>query len=626
MDVQATPSPYTPVGGSNIGQGNPPTLGAQMPGSTGGLPALGGLSATQNPMAAQLQSMGRGEDKMLVHMTPEEVNSLQGLAMASGGSLTINPQTGLPEAGWLGKLLPTILGVAGAAFGLPTWAIGLGVGAGKTAVTGDLSKGLMAGLQAFGGAGLGQAAGLGGELGSVGQSLGLTQSATGAASAASPGVFGAVGTGPASMQGAGAAAEAGLKAANLAPKAPGLLSKFGAETSLGQTGLLGKALPMAAGSAMLGGISDATAPDMPTYKGEENKSNYVPMRAGKRETQFQTPEQMRASGGAEFSYFTPSNPDPEPIYGNRRYAEGGEVGSGQDFDSLVSMYQAQNPGAITASMYPTSPTAAPATGNEVVHNFGRATAGNLGLTDASSLYGTFPGLSGLGGFNFSTADYDTAINRLRGDLGLGSIGGVQPSAPPTMSAPAPMPIAQPPSIRPSPNAPPMMLSPFEGMDYGGPYRTTLPTGPQVEEEKVGYNPGSGGRPVEAYESMMLQEYARGGAVNMDDGSFVVDARTVSELGNGSSNAGIEMLTRIGGRPVRGPGDGVSDSVKASIGGKQEARVARDEVIFSPEAVRRVGGGSEARGTKKLYAMMDKAHKARKKAGRGQDTGLRRGLA
>jgi len=121
-------------------------------------------------------------------------------------------------------------------------------------------------------------------------------------------------------------------------------------------------------------------------------------------------------------------------------------------------------------------------------------------------------------------------------------------------------------------------------------------------------------------------FAEGGAVNMRDGSFVIDARTVSEIGNGSSNAGIEALSRMGGRPVQGPGDGVSDSVKASIGGKQEARVARDEVIFPPEAVRRVGGGSEARGTKKLYALMDKAHKARKKASRGQDTKVRRGLA
>ena len=51
--------------------------------------------------AQGLASLGRGNDSMLVHMTPREVQGLQGLAMAHGGSLSINPQTGLPEAGIL---------------------------------------------------------------------------------------------------------------------------------------------------------------------------------------------------------------------------------------------------------------------------------------------------------------------------------------------------------------------------------------------------------------------------------------------------------------------------------------------------------------------------------------------
>jgi hypothetical protein len=88
---------------------------------------------------------------------------------------------------------------------------------------------------------------------------------------------------------------------------------------------------------------------------------------------------------------------------------------------------------------------------------------------------------------------------------------------------------------------------------------------------------------------------------------------------------MEFLSRMGGRPLQGPGDGVSDSIRARIGGEQEARVARDEVLFQPEAVKRLGGGSAAKGTAKLYSLMDKAHKARKKANRGQDTKLRHGL-
>jgi hypothetical protein len=106
---------------------------------------------------------------------------------------------------------------------------------------------------------------------------------------------------------------------------------------------------------------------------------------------------------------------------------------------------------------------------------------------------------------------------------------------------------------------------------------------------------------------------------------VLDARTVSEIGNGSSNAGLEALRRIGGRPVDGPGDGVSDSVPARIGRDQPARVARDEAIIPADVVKRIGKGSAKRGADKLYSLMDKAHKARKTAKRGQDTKVSRGL-
>ena len=85
LNVQpSNPTPYTPVGGM---YNNNPVPGA------GGLPSLSGLNNRMNPMAKELQDQGRGEDTMLVHMTPDEVNSLQGLALATGGSLTINPQT-----------------------------------------------------------------------------------------------------------------------------------------------------------------------------------------------------------------------------------------------------------------------------------------------------------------------------------------------------------------------------------------------------------------------------------------------------------------------------------------------------------------------------------------------------
>jgi hypothetical protein len=66
--------------------------------------------------AAGLAALGRGEDKMLVHMTPGEVRGLQAIALAHGGSLTINPHTGLAEAGFLKNILPAIAAAAAVYF------------------------------------------------------------------------------------------------------------------------------------------------------------------------------------------------------------------------------------------------------------------------------------------------------------------------------------------------------------------------------------------------------------------------------------------------------------------------------------------------------------------------------
>ena len=116
-------------------------------------------------IAQDMAARGRGPDTMLVHMAPSEVAGLQALARAHGGTLTTNPDTGLPEAGFLKNLLPTIIGAglmaatggaAGAGlFGLSKAAtIGLGIGGLQALRTGSLSRGLMAGLGAYGGAGL----------------------------------------------------------------------------------------------------------------------------------------------------------------------------------------------------------------------------------------------------------------------------------------------------------------------------------------------------------------------------------------------------------------------------------------------------------------------------------------
>jgi hypothetical protein len=74
----------------------------------------------------------------------------------------------------------------------------------------------------------------------------------------------------------------------------------------------------------------------------------------------------------------------------------------------------------------------------------------------------------------------------------------------------------------------------------------------------------------------------------------------------------------GGRLLRGPGDGVSDSIPAVIGRKQPARLADGEFVVPARIVSEIGNGSTEAGARKLYAMMDRIQAARgKTVGKGK---------
>jgi len=142
--------------------------------------------------AQYLAAHGRGADTTLMHVAPDEVARLQRAAQERGGSLSINPHTGLPEANFFSDLNPVHilkgegaigesgLGPALLALGLNYFAPGAGealglsgagglglsnaaatgvmVGGASAALNGSLQKGLMAGLGAYGASGLGEAA------------------------------------------------------------------------------------------------------------------------------------------------------------------------------------------------------------------------------------------------------------------------------------------------------------------------------------------------------------------------------------------------------------------------------------------------------------------------------------
>lgn len=67
----------------------------------------------------------------------------------------------------------------------------------------------------------------------------------------------------------------------------------------------------------------------------------------------------------------------------------------------------------------------------------------------------------------------------------------------------------------------------------------------------------------------------------------------------------------GGRLLRGPGDGVSDSIPAVIGGHQPARLADGEFVVPARIVSELGNGSTEAGARVLYKMMNRVQQGRK---------------
>ena len=121
-------------------------------------------------------------------------------------------------------------------------------------------------------------------------------------------------------------------------------------------------------------------------------------------------------------------------------------------------------------------------------------------------------------------------------------------------------------------------------------RSQLPYGPISGSQA---RPGAGGTTY--FSPTTYTQRAAGGGMMAGGGG-------ISDLGGYSD----------GGRLLKGPGDGVSDSIPATIGGKQPARLATGEFVVPARIVSELGNGSTEAGAKKLYAMMDRVQKARRK--------------
>jgi hypothetical protein len=122
-------------------------------------------------------------------------------------------------------------------------------------------------------------------------------------------------------------------------------------------------------------------------------------------------------------------------------------------------------------------------------------------------------------------------------------------------------------------------------------------------------------------SSSVQMYARGGKIDSETMSIVKHLKTggapmhhiagfldyrQKQMAKGGHLGGYSD----GGRMLKGPGDGMSDDIPASIAGRQPARLANEEFVIPADVVSHLGNGSSESGARVLYEMMDRVRKAR----------------
>ena len=98
----------------------------------------------------------------------------------------------------------------------------------------------------------------------------------------------------------------------------------------------------------------------------------------------------------------------------------------------------------------------------------------------------------------------------------------------------------------------------------------------------------------------------------DQNAMIALNRLQSTPNQNYSGGGISSLGSYsdGGRMLKGPGDGMSDDIPATIANKQPARLANDEFVIPADVVSHLGNGSSDAGAKQLYKMMDRVRQAR----------------
>jgi len=530
-------------------------------------------------LAQQMKATGRKGDTELVHMTKREVAGLQALAEAAGGTLTINPKTGLPEASWLDAIVAPLVGL-GVGFMTMNPYAGAAAGAavgGAQAASNDQNVLLGAGLGAVGGLGAG---GFGSSLAGAGAGAAQAGAMTSASELAAQSV------------GQGLSAAPGAVGANLvAPSAQGLAATTGSGLNL--------AAPAAQGAQY--GVA------APELVGETAARN---MLAGQATTDYLAQPFIDQAGQGIGALGTEA--------GRATFMEGiGGIGG-----LAKSGAMAASPALLGGLMPRGGATEAPTEEEDNEDLFGRyeyvanpipggRRAAGAPLTSEATYFdgfyrprfmaaqgGTVKKFADGGEASASSSEFDPA----RGMTGMSrdAMMYLYGMAPTSRSGEVPEGY-----VAPNVQFQPARASraPAVVGGDGGAYYFVDPSTFNFSSGNWDSNPQPYSGPSFDYGFAEggLASLAKGG---MKAGGFVVPADIVSFVGEGNTDAGYERIKEMlpGAVPIKGKDGGQADTVKTSIEGKQPARIAHGEMYVPPKTVEGAGGA------KKLYAMMDKVRK------------------
>ena len=568
-------------------------------------------------IAKQMEAKGRNGDSVLVHMTTGEVAGLQKLAETAGGSLSVNPETGLVEASFLKSILPTLVGAGVSMYAGPMAgaAAGAALGGYQARRSGqDVGMGaLMGGLGGYGGSQLASGFGAGAK------TLTEKQMLRSGLMALAPSLNAPM---PQQQQNTQPLLSTNINQSSVPFQN---IQAYQGPTPSYRGGAGNVYIPQfrAAQGGTVNMASGGAFEDIRAYEGVMPSYSYVDGNFLRATTQPTTPvrpqgllsrlaspevsqprvvapvirppvpqpmmETGRGDGYAPNPDFV--TPEQQAAFYRDNPTMAGITQFAQRYNPFASLQEYFDPGFIERQ----GVIAAGLSPNQSFNVNGKVSGFNYdGDYDSFSRDRVSPGSSYVGGTDINSAEMGPGISS-----GSGYVGGTQINDAEMAG------IADAGTVTGGFDRDPQRMAEIgNGVTVGGPASAADLKGESIDSpgnDGASEGRSSGGNSGGADGSNAaggLLGLAKGG---MKQGGFVVPADVVSMVGEGNTDAGYRRIMALlpGATPIRGKDGGQSDTVKTNIEGKQPARVAHGEMYIPPEVVKKAGGA------KKLYAMMDK---------------------